>query len=121
MGLEAIVTIAVVGVIVGALAVYLILIAGILVKVSSNLSRILNEVIIDIANKTGNVGPVLSSLASDVSNIERSMASVASSAGPPSYEEEEEDDEEASYEEESYIEEEVVVERPRLRRTRVRR
>ncbi|MDQ3681282.1 MAG: hypothetical protein M3378_12230 [Actinomycetota bacterium] len=119
-------TIAAVAVIVGALAIYLILIAGILVKVSSNLSKILNEVILDVADKTGNVGSVVSSIADEVGAVEQTMASVASSGRPPpayepAYEEEEEEvEEEAAYDE--YEEVEVVeVERPRRRRARVRR
>jgi predicted PurR-regulated permease PerM len=121
VGPETVVTLIGVAVIVGALALYLIMIAGILVKVSSNLTRIQNEVILDVANKTANVRPVLSAIASNVSTIEQSMASVASSASPPQDydEEEEEEDDDVSYEE--TYEEEVVVERPRLRRTRVRR
>lgn len=125
MGPETVVTLVGVAIIVGALAIYLIIIAGILVKVSSNLSKILDGVIMDIANKTGNVRPVLGAIASNVSNIEQAMSSVASSA-PSSQqygeEEEEEEEEEVEYQEEMYEEEEeVVVERPRLRRTRVRR
>ena len=125
MGPEAAVTVLGVAVIVGALAVYLIVIAGILVKVSSNLSRILNEVIIDIAQKTGNVGSVVSSIAGDVSNIERSLASLASSASGDGRGEEAEEGgyEEGGYEvEEEYVEEEYVEEPPppRRRRRRVR-
>ncbi len=122
MGPEAIVTVLGVAVIVGALAVYLIIIAGILVKVSSNLNRILNEVIIDVAQKTGNVGSVVSSIAGDVSNIERTLASLAPSGasgdGPAEEAEEVEEAEEGGYEvEEEYVEEEYVEEpRPRRRR-----
>ena len=114
MGPEAIVTIIGVAVIVGALAAYLIIIAGILVKVSSNLSRILNEVILDIANKTGNVGPVVQSIANDVANIEQSMASLSSGGGGG----QEEEEEEQYMVEEEYVEEEepAVAERPRRRR-----
>lgn len=108
-----------VAVIVGALAIYLILIAGILVKVSSNLNRILNEVILDVANKTQNVSPTVSAIAGNVSSIEQAMGSVASSGGPSPYEEADEEEEEEYYEEEEV--EVVEVERPRLRRARVRR
>ncbi len=120
MGPEAVVTILGVAVIVGALAVYLIVIAGILVKVSSNLNRILNEVIIDIAQKTGNVGSVVSSIAGDVSNVERSLASLASGSGDgPAEEAEESGYEEGGYEvEEEYVEEEYVEEPPPPRRRR---
>ena len=127
MGPEAFVTVLGVAVIVAALAAYLIIIAGILVKVSSNLSRILDEVIIDIAQKTGNVGSVVSSIAGDVTNIERSLASVAAARGSgdgraqePEEEEEEEveEAEAADYTEAEYVEEEeeYVEERPRRRR-----
>ena len=105
-----------VAVIVGALAIYLILIAGILVKVSSNLTRILNEVILDVANKTQNVAPTVSAIAANVSSIEQAMGAVASSPGPSPYEEPEEEEEE-QYEEEEEVEV-VEVERPRLRRHR---
>ena len=116
MGAEAVVTLIGVAVIVGALAAYLIIIAGILVKVSANLNRILNEVILDVVNKTGNVGPVLSSIANDITNVERTMASVTTDGGG----QQEEEEEEPQYVvEEEY--EEVEVERPRLRRARVRR
>ena len=127
MGPEAFVTVLGVAVIVAALAAYLIIIAGILVKVSSNLSRILDEVIIDIAQKTGNVGSVVSSIAGDVTNIERSLASVAAARGsgdgraqePEEEEEEVEEAEAADYTEAEYVEEEeeeYVEERPRRRR-----
>ena len=126
MGAEAFVTVLGVAVIVAALAAYLIIIAGILVKVSSNLSRILDEVIIDIAQKTGNVGSVVSSIAGDVTNIERSLASVAAARGsgdgraqePEEEEEEVEEAEAADYTEAEYVEEEeeYVEERPRRRR-----
>jgi hypothetical protein len=119
VGPETVVTLAGVAIIVGALAVYLIIIAGILVKVSSNLSSILNDVIYDIVNKTGNVRPVLAAIASNVATMEQALGSVASSAAPAQEEEEEEEEEE--YTEEAYEEEEeVVVERPRLRRGRAR-
>ncbi|MDP8975084.1 MAG: hypothetical protein M3N28_01700 [Actinomycetota bacterium] len=119
MGPETVVTLIGVAVIVGALAIYLILIAGILVKVSSNLNRILNEVILDVANKTQNVAPTVSAIAGNVSNIEQAMGSVASSS-TSSYDEVDEDEgEEEEYEEEEV--EVVEVERPRLRRARVRR
>ncbi len=126
MGPEAIVTVVGALVIAGALAAYLIIIAGILVKVSSNLNRILNEVIIDVAQKTGNVGSVVSSIAGDVANIERSMASVASARGsgdgsPEEEEQAEEDHGADEYVEEEYVEEEHVEEPPpRRRRTRAR-
>ena len=126
MGPEAFVTVLGVAVIVAALAADLIIIAGILVKVSSNLSRILDEVIIDIAQKTGNVGSVVSSIAGDVTNIERSLASVAAARGsgdgraqePEEEEEEVEEAEAADYTEAEYVEEEeeYVEERPRRRR-----
>ena len=113
MGPEAIVTVLGVAIIVGALALYLIVIAGILVKVSSNLDRILNEVILEAVRKTGNVGSTVSSIASDVGNIERSLASLASSrrSGDGAEEAEEE------YAEEEYEEEPP----PPRRRARARR
>ncbi len=78
MGPEAIVTIVVVGIIVGALALYLIIIAGILVKVSANLNKILNEVIYGVVNRTGNLNSVVGALANDVGEIERTMRDLPS-------------------------------------------
>ena len=77
MGIEAAVTVAIVGIIVGALAVYLIIISGILIKVSSNLDKILNQVIIDIANKTRNLSGVVGSIANDVMGIERALGGLS--------------------------------------------
>ena len=105
---EAIVTIAGVGVIAGALAVYLIIISGILIKVSSNLDKILNEIIIDIANKTGGLSGVVGSIANDVMGIERAVAGLVPSGG------------EDAYEERDVSEPEDEVPPPRRRRARAR-
>ncbi len=110
MGPEAFVTVLGVAVIVGALALYLIIIAGILVKVSSNLNRILNEVILDIVRKTGNLGSVVSSIAGDVGNIERSMSSLASAGESRDGDREDETDREDEMDREGYMQEEYVEE-----------
>ena len=104
MGPETVVTLVGVAVIVGALAVYLIIIAGILVKVSSNLNEILNRVILDIANKTGGLRGVVESITNDIDGIERTMASLLP--------------EEAEEEEEGPTEPEDEVPPPRRRRAR---
>ena len=97
MGLEAIVTVAVVAVIVAAVAAYLIIIIGILFKVIRNLDQILNRVILDVAQKTGNLGSTVGSIANDVSGIERTLANVV----PLDEDRVEEEDDEDVYTEEA--------------------
>lgn len=76
MGPETIVTLAIVAVIVGAVALYLIIIAATLVRVSKNLDVILADVIHSVEAKTQGVGSVVNSIANDIRAIEEAAASL---------------------------------------------
>ena len=119
MGPETIVTLIGVAVIVGALAVYLIIIAFSLYRVSFTLGTVLIGVRA-IAARCEPLRGVLGSIADDVTAVEQALAGLVAGAGGGGeagrYEEEEPEVAE-EYEEVEVVE----VERPRLRRARVRR
>ncbi len=118
MGPEAIVTLVGVALIVGALAVYLIVISYSLYKVSYTLGTVLIGVRA-IAAQCEPLSGMVGSIVSDVTAIEQAMAGLAGARGG-----DEDAEEEGGYDEyevaEEYEEEEEVVARPR-RRARVRR
>ncbi len=127
MGPEAIVTLVGAALIVGALAVYLIVIAYSLYKVSFTLGTVLIGVRA-IAARCEPLREVIGSIANDVASVEEAMAGLAAGDGlggeEDRYQEEDqyEEDDGSEEEEQEYEEVEVVeVQRPRLRRTRVRR
>ncbi len=74
MGAETVVTLAIVAVVVGAIAMYLIIIAATLTKVSKTLDVILNDVIHSVEHKTQGVGNTVASIANEVRAIEDAMA-----------------------------------------------
>ena len=76
MGLEALVTVIVVGVIVAALAIYLIIIVFILRKVIFNLGTILIGVN-SIASQAEPLREVMGGIVSEIDSIERTLASLA--------------------------------------------
>ncbi len=70
MGAETVVTLAIVAVVVGAIAMYLIIIAATLTKVSRTLDVILNDVIHSVEHKTQGVGNTVASIANEIRAIE---------------------------------------------------
>lgn len=76
MGAETAVTLLIVAIIVGAIAMYLIIIAATLTKVSRMLDVILGDVIHSIENKTQGLGSVVNSIAGDVGAIEDAISNV---------------------------------------------
>lgn len=78
MGAETVVTLAIVAVVVGAIAMYLIIIAATLTKVSKTLDVILNDVIHSIEHKTQGVGNVVGSIANEVRGIEEAVTGLTS-------------------------------------------
>lgn len=121
MGPETIVTLIGVAVIVGALAVYLIIIAFSLYRVSFTLGTVLIGVRA-IAARCEPLRGILGSIAEDVTAVEQALAGLVAGAGDAEEDRYVEEEEEEPAEAEEYEEVEVVeVERPRLRRARVRR
>ena len=123
MDAAAIVTLIGVGLIVAALAAYLIIIAYSLNKVSYTLGTVLIGVRA-IAARCEPLNEVVSSITDDVAAIEQAMAALAAGRGmdEANQDQEEEEEEEPQYVEEEYEEYvEVEAQRPRRRRARVRR
>ena len=126
MELVAIVTIIGVGVIVAALAAYLIIIAYSLYKVSFTLGTVLIGVRA-IASQCEPLQEVIGSIATDVGAVEQTMGNLTSGLsqgdedGDRPQPEAAQDEEQQSGEYVEYEEEWVEVERPRRRRVRARR